>query len=262
MLFKSKSSSKIKTTSSGKVKIGNQNPAFAIYTFGSNIGPIDEGSQSYFSLQTSNVPDGTQIPYTITGISEQDIDIPLNGYFEIFDDQGVVNFTASTNNIVEGSTKTITITLDGIYPTVSTSMDISDKSPYYNIVFNDVAGQIVTNVDESSYYICTLQTLNVDTLSEIYYEITGISEDDFYLDSGLSPLTGKVFVGQTGYWQPGMPGSPEYPYSNTTILEFYPKTDLLTEGTETMIVSISSVTPSLTAALVSGYLTFNDTSVT
>jgi len=242
----------------GTVKVG-VSPAFRIYAFVSNIPPVDEGSSSYFLLQTSNVPDGTQIPYTITGVTELDIDIPLTGNFTMLDNEAEVNFTVLNNNTVEG-TRTITITLDGINPTVTTSTEINDITPYYNIVFHQTDQQIVTNVDESSLYICTLQTLNVDALSEIYYEITGISENDFFIDSGIPPLNGRVLVGQTGFWTPGIPGSEGYPYVNTTIIEFTPNPDLLLEGAETMIVSISSITPSLTAALTSGSLIINDTS--
>ncbi len=226
---------------------------------GPNLASVDEGSSSYFLLHTSNVPDGTQIPYTITGVTELDIDIPLTGNFTILNDEAEVNFTVLNNNTVEG-TRTITITLDGINPTVTTSTEINDITPYYNIVFHQTDQQIVTNVDESSLYICTLQTLNVDSFSEIYYEITGISENDIFINSGIPPLTGRVLVGQTGFWTPGIPGSEGYPYRNTTIIEFYPNSDLLLEGAETMIVSISSITPSLTAALTSGSLIINDTS--
>ena len=70
----------------------------ASYTLlSSNSSPV-EGDTINITLYTNTVPDGTVVPYTISGVSANDIDIALTGTFTVQNNQAQtsVTFTADT----------------------------------------------------------------------------------------------------------------------------------------------------------------------
>jgi hypothetical protein len=103
--------------------------------FGDNQYPIiisaGEGSANpngtFIILETTNIPNGTEIPYTITGVSQEDIDIPLTGTLTVDRDFSYVAFNIIEDNLTEGP-ETMVVTLDGITPTVSAALIINDTS--------------------------------------------------------------------------------------------------------------------------------------
>ena len=77
---------------------------------------------------TTNVPDGTEIPYTITGISEEDFaQMHLTGVIVVHQNNGGLDFDFFDDFVTEGP-ETMVITLDGITPTVSAALVINDTS--------------------------------------------------------------------------------------------------------------------------------------
>jgi hypothetical protein len=84
------------------------------------ITKLNEGISGFIELETNNVSD--DISYTITGISEEYINIPLNGNFS--NGYGRTQFTVSEDFLTEG-TETIIVQLDGITPTVSAALIIN-----------------------------------------------------------------------------------------------------------------------------------------
>ena len=69
---------------------------------GSTVSEVEEGQHIHFILNTSNVPDGTEIPYKIEGISEDDIDIDLTGYFTVNSNTSNISANISVDYIEEG----------------------------------------------------------------------------------------------------------------------------------------------------------------
>lgn len=78
--------------------------------FGQMGGYINEGMYVDFILTTVNVPAGTSVPYTITGISAADITGPLTGNY-VVGTTDVIRVTSVADNLTEG-TETITFSLD------------------------------------------------------------------------------------------------------------------------------------------------------
>jgi hypothetical protein len=83
------------------------------YTLSRAQANVNEGGQIQFSMVTTNVPNGTLVPYTITGITSNDIDgEPLVGNFEINNQQDHIVFNITADSITEG-VETMTMTSAG-----------------------------------------------------------------------------------------------------------------------------------------------------
>jgi hypothetical protein len=87
---------------------------------------IGEGSSVTINLTTTNIPNGTLVPYTITGISAADlVGGSLTGNFTVSNNSASLTLTAKADNLTEGD-ETMTLTLDG--KGVSKSVTIIDTS--------------------------------------------------------------------------------------------------------------------------------------
>jgi hypothetical protein len=228
-------------------------PTYAAYFLDGNtsipITELNEGSAAgsiYFRVDTTNHPANLPISYTITGISQEDIDVPLTGVLEqTMDYFWLGNFTIFADNLTEGP-ETMAITLDGITPTVSAALVINDTSiaPIltYNLYFTDPAGDIVTQAYEDPNGQSTLWSIKLETNApnntQIPFTVTGVAAND--LDGGYGPFSSGVLTVNEGIGQ----------------LYFHVIQDFLTEGTETMVVTLDGITPTVSAALL-----INDTSI-
>lgn len=136
-----------------------------------------------FTLYT-NAPDGTIIPFTLSGIQINDI-YPnpnltgLKGVFNISGNQDSIYIQVVNDFVPE--TESITCTLDNILPTISKTVPIIDNLPHqeYNIEYVDcTTGQIVDsgvycNTDNLCFKICTE---NVPEGTEISFCLEGLPE--------------------------------------------------------------------------------------
>jgi hypothetical protein len=74
---------------------------------------VTEGGSFIITLTTTNVFDGTLVPYSITGVSSADINnASLTGNFTINTNTGSQSFTTTIDGIIEG-TETFRLTLGG-----------------------------------------------------------------------------------------------------------------------------------------------------
>ena len=188
----------------------------------------------------TNVPDNTLVPYTITGVSPEDIDIPLTGVFTINGNHNLLPFTISDDLSIQGTegTETMVITLDGITPTVSASLVINDTSLTYTYdVTFELDGVVALSANEGDTMGIVIRT-DALTGTLIPYTVTGISSSDINI-----PLSGFVEIQDGGNYEFQIP---------FTIME-----DLSTDGSKTMIVTLDNITPTVSAALI-----INDTSLT
>lgn len=91
---------------------------------------IEQGDQIEIRLSTQNVPIGTRIPYTISGeaIAIDFVGTSLTGSFTVgANGESTTVITTNPDTVMEG-TETVTVSLDNITPTVSTSFKIFDTS--------------------------------------------------------------------------------------------------------------------------------------
>ena len=72
-------------------------------------GKVSEGQSIIFVLNTVNVPDGTKIPYRIEGVSENDIDVDLTGYFTVSSNKATISAQISTDVVNDSETLNIFI---------------------------------------------------------------------------------------------------------------------------------------------------------
>lgn len=87
---------------------------------------IDEGKGVTFTLTTTDIFDGTNVPYTITGISAADINEPLQGNFTVVNNTASINVTTVRDLTTEG-TEIMTLELDG--KGILLDVDLLDASP-------------------------------------------------------------------------------------------------------------------------------------
>ena len=84
---------------------------------------VQEGEQLTVTLTTVGVPNGTNIPFTITGVTSEDIDgFPLTGNFFIL--SNTASFVVTITQDFNTESETFTISLDGL--SVSKSVTLED----------------------------------------------------------------------------------------------------------------------------------------
>ena len=150
----------------------------------------NEGESATFILSTEGIEQGTKVAYTISGISEEDIDDDaLTGQFIVGEDgRSEVNVLLTSDKKTEGG-ETLTLTLDD-YQDSGISIGINDTSiaPELNIV----TAKPTYNEGESATFI--LSTEGIEQGTKVAYTISGISEEDIDDDA----LTGQFIVGENG----------------------------------------------------------------
>ena len=72
------------------------------YTLTSSASSINEGQSFSITLDTTNVANGTNVPYTITGVSSADIDsASLTGIFTVLNNSASVTFNVTADNLTD-----------------------------------------------------------------------------------------------------------------------------------------------------------------
>jgi len=116
-------------------------------SFASNAVSVNEDGLTavIFTVNTSNVADGTTIGYTISGVSVEDISLSsLTGTITIASDMGTVQFTMVADQTTEGS-ETIVVTLDAV-----DSEGTETNSPNVSVIVNDTSVEPITTLVPSS----------------------------------------------------------------------------------------------------------------
>lgn len=87
---------------------------------------VDEGMSVTFTLTTTQMPNGTSVPYTISGVTSDDINgAALTGSFTVNNNTAQVTFNVQADNLTEG-TEFLTMSLNDT--TVTLAVDIKDTS--------------------------------------------------------------------------------------------------------------------------------------
>lgn len=161
-------------------------------------------------LTTSGVPNGTVVPYTISGTNITASDFTsgtLTGSFVVSNNNAVASFTATSDGLVEG-TETATLSLNN--GKASTSFTITDTISYSLSSF--------MTPEEGQSIAVTLTTQGLADGSTVPYTITGITQADLTVGT----ISGNFTIS-----------------SNTSGLEFRFARDASTEN-ETMRISVNN----------------------
>lgn len=92
------------------------------YALSSSDSTVDEGDTFTITLTTSDVPDGSIVDYTITGVSSADIGVSLTGSFTVSGNTAERTFTVSADAATEGS-ETFNLALVGIDESISVTIN-------------------------------------------------------------------------------------------------------------------------------------------
>ena len=161
-------------------------------------------------LTTSGVPNGTVVPYTISGTNITASDFTsgtLTGNFVVSNNNATISLTATSDGLVEG-TETATLSLNN--GKASTSFTVTDAISYSLSSF--------MTPEEGQSIAVTLTTQGLSNGSTVPYTITGITQADLTVGS----LSGNFTIS-----------------GNTSSLEFRFARDASTEN-ETMRISVNS----------------------
>lgn len=215
------------------------------YSLSSSTATVNEGQSVLITLNTTNVPNNTNVPYTIStnGLSlTQDFttSVSSSGNFLINNNVASVTFVLKSDKLTEPASESFTLTVNaGDNPAVTIDVNDTSLSPTYALSSSS------TTVDEGQSVTITLNTTNLDALTVVPYTITanGISlTDDF---SSHDMLTGN-----TNYVYPEVPTSGNFLISSdgSDTVTFGLKSDLLTEsGAESFTLTLGvSSNPSVT----------------
>jgi hypothetical protein len=206
------------------------------YDLTRNVASVDEGEDIIITLTTRGVIDNTLIPYTITGVSSNDIEgVNTSGNFIVVNNTATATFTTTEDlsPIEDGFKENVeifTLTLDNIGETIS--VDINDTSVQTFELIPDVL-----SVNEGDQVTITLNTQGLSDGNVVPYTISGdgITSDDF---TGLDSLDGTFTV-----------------IDNTASVILNISNDITNEGPETFSLSLDNGGASTDP------ITINDTSV-
>ena len=93
-------------------EVSSPAPQPPTYAIGRSLSAVNEGSSVTFTLSTTNVANGTLVPYTISGISSTDVTTgSLTGSFTVSNGLATATITMSADQLTEGA-ETATLTLN------------------------------------------------------------------------------------------------------------------------------------------------------
>lgn len=193
------------------------------YSLSRSSASVDEGSSITFTLTTTGVANGTSVPYSISGISANDLSSgSLSGNFVVNSGFATITLITAIDLITEGS-ETITITT--VDQSSNAAINDTSLTPTYTL------NRSVASVNEGSSVTFTLTTTGVANGTLVPYTITGISASDLSFGS----LTGNFVVN-----------------NGSATITLTAANDSLTEGSETITITVGGQTASAV---------INDTSV-
>ena len=179
------------------------NAVFPTYTTFTGPATRLEGQNAQYALQGTNIPNGTQVGYTITGVDLSDISLSsLTGFITMNSNFGQLFFTCLEDNTVDGP-DTMVVTLNNVdsagnttalTPTLSVSTVISDVAPTYEIL-----GQSPIIEGETQTY--TFRASNMVAGTTVYWELRNFGDSNFYTefaDDLSTPRTGSGQVQTVG----------------------------------------------------------------
>ena len=175
-------------------------------TLSSNVSSVDEGGSIIFTVATTNIPNGTEVGYTLSGTNIDGNDFTvgsLTGTITITSDSGSVTFTLAEDTTTEGA-ETLTLTLDALDDnsittgTLTHDVTINDTSETPNSAptVNSQTFNVTQNNDAADSVTIDLQQITSDPESDpliwkiITLPATGELRDNY--DPSAAITTGQL----------------------------------------------------------------------
>lgn len=216
------------------------------------VSSVNEGDTTYLVVSTENVPQGTILNLTYSGITVADLvdNIPTN--IVIYNNLAVIPVTIKADSVTENAETLVVNLIDGATTVSTASIVINDtsKSPTYTLRYstNSTGTDTILNANEGDTVYAIVETTNVPNGTIVQISYTGLSVADFL----EIPTTTATIVG------------------NMAAVKFVIKSDFVTESTEILNMSVSyggvirtskSLTVADTSVSVSGTITFSKTTL-
>ena len=161
------------------------------YRLSSNAASVNEGSTATFLLSTTNVPGGSTLIYTLSGVSGSDIVGGATSGTVVVgtnaNGTSTISVPIAADRLTEGA-ETLSVTIQGTSATAAVAINDTSKSPTY------LLSGLATSVDEGSSASFRLLTLDLPAGSVVNYTLSGVSSADIVGGA----LTGSVSVGSDG----------------------------------------------------------------
>ena len=209
------------------------------YTLSASANSVNEGQSVVFTLTTTGITSGAQIPYKITGTNVfQAVQIaptPINGYFTIGPDGTATMVVTVTADFQTEGNRTFTIAIVAM-PSVNASVVINDTSlsPGVTMAWSanaDGSGSTQSAVNEGSTVYLVLTGINMPpgTVCNLDYSLGSAAQRDF-----TSTLPTSVTFD-----------------TNVRIIRYDVWADRITEGNRTFAVGLTSqyITTPLVASI-------------
>ena len=207
--------------------------AVATYALSSSVASVNEGSSFVITLTTTNIANGTTIPYTITGVTTADLDgESLTSNFTVNNNTATATFNVTADATTEG-TETFLLTLNALSTSQSVTINDTSTTPIIGDPTYAIA-PAADNVTEGSALVFNVSTANVDDATTLYWSVTNAG--DFAANTGSFVIT-----------------------SNAGSFSVTPLADATTEGAETFTASVRTVSASGSIVATSSTVTINDT---
>ena len=206
---------------------------------------VTEGSPVTITLSNTGLPDGTLVPFSISGTNISAYDFlnltSLTGNFIIRSGIGTITLTPAQDLKTEG-TESFILRLTGTGRTESIGITILDTSTPSNATAQFYITTNAASIDEGRSVVFTVRGENVAAGTIVSYQIYGIQAADVY----NTALTGNlIFAANSSY-------------DTTASVNLTTTKDRITEGTENIAMLIY---PTFSYSLVvSGTTTLLDTS--
>jgi hypothetical protein len=192
----------------------------ATYALTAGAASVNEGATATFALATTNVAEGTEVAYTITGVDAADVTGgSLTGTATVAaDGTATISVALAADAATEGE-ETVTVTIDGQAATASSTVADTSTAVTFSLTAD------ASTVNEGTTVNYTVADAEANTTYN--YTISGVSAADL---SGAS-LTGSFTTDSSG----------AATFSQALV------EDLTTEGTETLTITVD--TTSVTAGV-------------
>lgn len=149
-------------------------PNAPTYALTAGAESVDEGATATFSLATTNVAEGTEVAYTISGVDAADVDGgSLTGTATVAADGTATISVALTADAATEGAETLTVAIDG--SSASASSTVNDTSTVQAFTLTSSAD----NVNEGSNVTVTITaTEGAVAGDQVAYTITGVAAED------------------------------------------------------------------------------------
>ncbi len=151
----------------------------ATFNLSSTADSANEGDSVSITLETTNLSRLTEVPFTISGVSQEDFNNPPfdtfgNGKF-ILDSNGdsTIDFDIVEDLSTGEPNETLRLTLDNNGQFIDVVINDTSFKPLYELKSTS------DTVNEGQEFTITLDTLDVPDGSEVEFIISGVTPDDF-----------------------------------------------------------------------------------